>query len=369
MKRKQFVDLFCLISVFSVIQFILLISVFFITGCNKRPKEDHRKSIYKEVIQTQNNSTESSSIDVGDVYRGGTVARVFVYENKSGKKQTIAENGIKKSCTCSSLTVDKQVLEPGEKTDIHMSVTLADKYGRFDEMGIIIWKAVDESIPIQRYVVTVSGNAVAGFEFTPNELIITKEDVLSKKELKIKYERLLDMERAEVHVRLGHHALTLYSHVMPETNKGVIILKVNPDRVNDTIFTSMNIWSHVRDQYSGKVNTIMGSLVVRIENPEIVKCMTSSLKLRKLQEPQSGYKGYLMFRGGMSNVKILELAIANKKIPISDVKHNIIKIANVVYRLDIEIPKKPEYVVDRNQCRLHVKLSNDLVLDLPVDFQ
>jgi hypothetical protein len=359
-------DTFCIDTVI-LLQFVF---VFLVVGCSKQPEQNLSDSgTEKKVVQTTSNTAESISIDVSDVYRGGTVSRVFVYENKSGTKQTIAEQGIKKSCTCSSLTVDKHVLEAGEKAEIQMSVALGDKYGHFDETGSVAWKAVNESVPIQRFFIRLSGNAVSGFELTPNTLMINKDDVLAKTKFKIAYKRMIDMEGAEVHSRLGHQALVLNKKEMTDANNGYLLVSVKPELVNDTIYTAINIWSHVQDQYSGNINTIMGSVSVRIEYPEIIKCINTSLKVRKIKDSESGYKGYLMFRGNLSNIKIPELTITNKQQPIPNIKFDVVKIANVVYRLDIEIPQKPEEEVDREQCRLRVKLSSGLELDLPVDFQ
>ncbi|MDR1925408.1 MAG: DUF1573 domain-containing protein [Planctomycetaceae bacterium] len=356
----------------------LLFFVLSMYGCGNRSDQglsELQKAVTKEVVQptntnstnTDSNKDESNTIDVGDVYRGSTVSRVFVYENKSGKKQTIAKNGIRSSCTCSSLAVDKQTLEPGEKTDIRMTVSLSDKYGNFDETGVIIWKAVDESIPIQNHVVTLSGNAVSGFRFTPDILVITKKDILEKKRLKIEYERLIDMQGAEVHTRVGHHSLSLTK--LSSERGGTLQVSVKPEFVNDNIYTSINIWSHVRDQYSGEVNTIMGTISVRIENPEIVKSVTSSLKLRKVGDAQVGYKGYVMFRGNMNDAKNIEVKLQNDNKPITDFQFKLIKIASIVHRLDIIVPQKPDGVVDRNKYRLQVKVFDDSTFDFPVDFQ
>lgn len=79
---------------------------------------------------------ENNLLDVGTVNDDTLITHVFKVKNVSEGLIQIIDT--QKSCTCSSLILDKKTFQPGDVGQIIMKVNTKGKSGKFSVFGILI---------------------------------------------------------------------------------------------------------------------------------------------------------------------------------------------------------------------------------------
>jgi hypothetical protein len=99
------------------------------------------------VLRAGASEPASAYLDFGSVAEGATLSHSFVVENQTGKTLHISK--LQKSCSCSSLTSDKEMLQSGERCTVRMETSLAGRFSKQSFSGAIIFSPEDRMPPVR----------------------------------------------------------------------------------------------------------------------------------------------------------------------------------------------------------------------------
>ena len=99
------------------------------------------------VLRNDIRFSPSVCTDFGRVSEGSLLSHRFMLENEAGKVLHISK--LQRSCSCSELTCDREMLDPGERCTVLMKTSLVGRSGKQAFTGAVVFAAEDKIPPVR----------------------------------------------------------------------------------------------------------------------------------------------------------------------------------------------------------------------------
>jgi len=163
--------------------------VFVLVGCEASTPQTPTSS---EQMEPANRSQMSFTQPI-PLLSGEPLKHVFPCSNRTeGILHLVTTGGVKKSCGCTSVNVDKRDWAPGESISVDFEVDTTGKSGEIHESAIVDWETSSgERFPLQ---LEVNGTVILPIVAVPKALTFSQEEIKTSIRKKIRLQSDLKVD-------------------------------------------------------------------------------------------------------------------------------------------------------------------------------